>query len=79
MENEKEKYHYAQDSKSVAPGREGLQRHSFDLDDNLVSALKEAKPDVVFIVLHGVWGRRMPSGSFDILGFPYVDPGFCQP
>lgn len=49
---------------------------ALDLDDNLVPALMEARPDVVFIALHGRYGEDgCLQGLLDILGLPYVGSG----
>lgn len=61
---------------SSALVEKGFSVTALDLDDNLVSALKEAKPDVVFIALHGKYGEDgCLQGLLDILGFPYVGSG----
>jgi len=54
----------------------GFSVTALDLDDNLVTSLKEARPDVVFIALHGKYGEDgCLQGLLDILDLPYVGSG----
>jgi D-alanine-D-alanine ligase len=54
----------------------GFDVTTLDLNDNLVTALKEDRPDVVFIALHGKYGEDgCLQGLLDILGLPYVGSG----
>ncbi|HHY46018.1 MAG TPA: D-alanine--D-alanine ligase [Firmicutes bacterium] len=49
---------------------------SFDLDDALYSNLRQAKPDVVYIALHGKYGEDgCLQGMLEIMGIPYVGSG----
>lgn len=48
----------------------------FDLTDDLAVRLREAKPDVVFIALHGRFGEDgCVQGLLELLGLPYVGSG----
>ena len=61
---------------SSALVEKGFQVTPLDLDDNTVTALAEARPDVVFIALHGKYGEDgCLQGLLDILGLPYVGSG----
>ena len=47
-----------------------------DADANLVRSLKEERPDVAFIALHGPGGEDgTPQELLEILGIPYTGPG----
>jgi D-alanine-D-alanine ligase len=47
-----------------------------DADSNLVTSLKEGRPDVAFIALHGPGGEDgTPQELLEILGIPYTGPG----
>jgi len=47
-----------------------------DADSNLVRLLKEERPDVAFIALHGPGGEDgTPQELLEILGIPYTGPG----
>ena len=49
-----------------------------DADSNLVRSLKELRPDVVFIALHGPGGEDgTPQELLEILGVPYTGPGLA--
>lgn len=61
---------------SSALVEKGFHVTGLDLDDNVVTALAEARPDVVFIALHGKYGEDgCLQGLLDILGLPYVGSG----
>ncbi len=61
---------------SSALVEKGFQVTPLDLDDKTVTALAEARPDVVFIALHGKYGEDgCLQGLLDILGLPYVGSG----
>ncbi len=61
---------------SSALTEKGFNVTTLDLDDNLVTTLKEDRPDVVFIALHGKYGEdgRL-QGLLDIMELPYVGSG----
>src|SRR5215211_872403 len=47
-----------------------------DADSDLVRSLKEGRPDVAFIALHGPGGEDgTPQELLEILGIPYTGPG----
>src|SRR5204863_8345231 len=47
-----------------------------DADSDLVRSLKELRPDVAFIALHGAGGEDgTPQELLEILGIPYTGPG----
>ena len=49
---------------------------SIDADAGLVRALKDERPDVAFIALHGPGGEDgTPQELLEILGIPYTGPG----
>ncbi|MHB1419120.1 MAG: D-alanine--D-alanine ligase [Bacillota bacterium] len=53
--------------------QKGYQAVKIDPDRNLAARLEEAKPDVVFIALHGKWGEDgAVQGLLEILGLPYT-------
>lgn len=49
---------------------------SFDIDEQLVDNLIGARPDVVYIALHGKYGEDgTVQGLLELLGIPYTGPG----
>ncbi len=54
----------------------GFDYISFDVDEQLVDNLIAAKPDVVYIALHGKYGEDGTiQGLLELLGLPYTGPG----
>ena len=54
----------------------GFDYVSFDVDEQLVENLIAAKPDVVYIALHGKYGEDGTiQGLLELLGLPYTGPG----
>src|SRR5919205_1457630 len=52
---------------------------SIDADARLVRSLKDARPDVAFIALHGPGGEDgTPQELLEILGIPYTGPGVAS-
>jgi D-alanine-D-alanine ligase len=50
-----------------------------DADAQLIRSLKEARPDVAFIALHGPGGEDgTPQELLEILGIPYTGPGVAS-
>lgn len=69
---------------SLASGREvlkalislGYEAELLDLDDFFVEKIKEKRPDIVFIALHGKPGEDgTVQGILEILGIPYTGSG----
>ncbi|MBI5399925.1 D-alanine--D-alanine ligase [Candidatus Saganbacteria bacterium] len=53
--------------------RQGFDVISLDLEDNLLSRLKAARVDIVYIVLHGRYGEDgAAQGMLEIAGIPYT-------
>jgi D-alanine-D-alanine ligase len=49
---------------------------SFDVDERMVDNLINARPDVVYIALHGKYGEDgTVQGLLELLGLPYTGPG----
>jgi D-alanine-D-alanine ligase len=54
----------------------GFEVIALDLDEDIATTLLRAKPDVVFIALHGKYGEDgCIQGLLEILGLPYVGSG----
>jgi D-alanine-D-alanine ligase len=54
----------------------GHQVVEIDVDESFIDELKKAKPDVVFIALHGRFGEDgTVQGALDLLGLPYTGSG----
>lgn len=54
----------------------GYRTTAIDLDAGFIRRLRAARPDVVFIALHGVPGEDGTiQGALELLGFPYVGSG----
>src|SRR6185295_2054793 len=50
-----------------------------DADADLVRSLKDERPDVAFIALHGPGGEDgTPQELLEILGIPYTGPGVAS-
>ncbi|MHB1127994.1 MAG: D-alanine--D-alanine ligase, partial [Bacillota bacterium] len=53
--------------------QKGYDAVKIDPDHNLAAKIQEARPDVVFIALHGKWGEDgAVQGLLEILGLPYT-------
>jgi D-alanine-D-alanine ligase len=54
----------------------GYQVTEIDVGENFIEEIKEVKPDVVFIALHGRFGEDgTVQGVLDLLGLPYTGSG----
>jgi D-alanine-D-alanine ligase len=54
----------------------GYSAFKVEADDSVWESLKENKPDVVFIALHGRWGEDgTVQGMLELLGLPYTGSG----